>query len=80
MTTANTNLEPQSIVAADVRFTTPETEEYTGVPASTLRYYRHKGIGPKSFKIGSRVCYLKSDLDAWLQSQYDSTVTGGDAA
>lgn len=39
-------------------------------PEATLRYWRHKGEGPKSFKIGSRVMYKAADVDAWLDGLY----------
>lgn len=48
------------------------------VPLSTLRYWRVRGEGPKSFKLGRRVVYLRRDLDAWVQAQY-ATATGGAA-
>ncbi len=48
------------------------------IAEGTLRYWRHKGIGPKSFRLGDRkVVYRKDDVIAWLTSQYDSA---GDAA
>lgn len=43
---------------------------------STLRYWRHIGVGPVSFKIGRRVAYRRSDVDAWLAIQYDQTARG----
>ena len=42
-------------------------------PVATLRYWRHQGTGPKSFKVGRRVMYRRTDLRAWLQAQYDAT-------
>lgn len=43
------------------------------VPEATLRYWRHVGIGPKSFKMGPRrVLYLAADVTAWVADQYDS--------
>lgn len=43
--------------------------ERTGIPINTLRYYRHKGIGPKSFKLGGRrVMYDESDVEAWIEN------------
>lgn len=48
----------------------PQVSEKTNIPPATLRYWRHMGTGPKSFKIGGRVAYLESDVDAWLAEQY----------
>lgn len=42
-------------------------------PEATLRYWRHRGEGPTSFKMGSRVMYKAADVDAWIQRQYDAT-------
>ncbi|MCX2934721.1 helix-turn-helix domain-containing protein [Mycobacterium sp. CVI_P3] len=41
----------------------------TRVSPDTLRYWRHTGTaGPPSFKLGRRVLYRRSDVDAWLQA------------
>lgn len=48
-----------------------EVSELTRVPVPSLRYYRHVGHGgPKSFKVGNRVCYWRADVEQWLQEQY----------
>jgi hypothetical protein len=39
--------------------------------AAILRYWRHLGIGPHSFKIGRRVFYRADDVYAWLDAQHD---------
>jgi prophage regulatory protein len=56
------------IVAAEF-MTAPELEEFTGTPASTWRYWAHKGQGPASFKLGRRRVWKKSVVLAWLESQ-----------
>jgi predicted DNA-binding transcriptional regulator AlpA len=56
-----------------------ETSVRTTVPVPTLRFYRHKGTGPKSFKLGGRVVYKEGDVEAWIESQY-ADAGGGDAA
>jgi hypothetical protein len=48
--------------------------EFLGMPAGTLRYWRHQGRGPKSFKYGRRVFYKTSDLDAWAEAQYRNAI------
>lgn len=47
-----------------------------GVPEATLRYWRHKGEGPKSFRLGRRVVYRLDDCEAWLEQQYASERSG----
>lgn len=40
------------------------------VSTSALAKWRSEGTGPKFFKIGGTVRYLKVDLDEWIDSQY----------
>lgn len=48
-----------------------EVAELIRVPEATLRYWRHVGIGPRSFKMGPRrVLYRADDVDAWVAAQY----------
>ena len=54
--------------------TTSEVSIMTTVPVPTLRWWRHVGTGPKSFKLGARkVAYRRADVKAWLEAQYDGT-------
>jgi predicted DNA-binding transcriptional regulator AlpA len=39
------------------------------VPEGTLRYWRHLGSGPRSFKLGRHVRYWRADLILWLSEQ-----------
>lgn len=50
--------------------TLAETAERLRTPAATLRYWRHTGTGPKSFRIGGRVVYKAVDVEAYLDAQY----------
>ena len=34
-------------------------------PKATLRYWRHLGTGPRSFRLGRRVLYRADDLREW---------------
>ena len=40
-------------------------------PVATLRYWRHLGTGPRSFRLGRRVLYRRDDLNDWIQSLHD---------
>jgi hypothetical protein len=40
-------------------------------PVATLRYWRHLGNGPHSFKVGRGVRYWRSDVMTWLEEQSD---------
>lgn len=35
-------------------------------PVATLRYWRHRGVGPDGFRLGRRVVYRREDLDRWV--------------
>jgi len=41
-------------------------------PVATLRYWRHLGAGPDSFRLGRRVMYRSEDLDRWITAQHDA--------
>jgi excisionase family DNA binding protein len=46
--------------------TTAEVAQLTRAPQSTVRYWRHCGTGPKSFRLGRRVLYRRGDVDQWI--------------
>ena len=51
-------------------WTTVEAAEFLGISEATLRGWRHKGYGPKSFTLGQRaVRYLEQDVRDWLDEQ-----------
>lgn len=58
---------------------TKEVSERSGIPVGTLRYYRHRGEGPRSFKLGRRVAYFEDDVEAWIEAQAAATSVGGAA-
>lgn len=46
--------------------TTTEVAETLRTPPETVRYWRHIGKGPKSFKVGRRVLYAAEDVEAFI--------------
>jgi hypothetical protein len=46
---------------------TKQAAEYTGIPASTLRWMRYI-VGPKFYKPRGRVLYDVADLDSFMDS------------
>jgi len=46
-----------------------------GRPVATLRFWRHQGTGPKSFRLGGRVVYKAADVEAWIEASYDAEPT-----
>jgi excisionase family DNA binding protein len=49
--------------------TITEAAELLRAPVATLRYWRHLGSGPRSFRLGRRVLYRRDDLRAWIDAQ-----------
>lgn len=47
-----------------------DVSKMTGIPESTLRYYRHMRKGPKSALVGRRVMYRVDDVRAWIDDQF----------
>jgi excisionase family DNA binding protein len=58
--------------------TTEEVGQALRTPTETVRYWRHVGKGPASFKIGRRVLYDEADVQAWIESE--RAAQAGDAA
>ncbi|SFU02128.1 DNA binding domain-containing protein, excisionase family [Geodermatophilus amargosae] len=51
--------------------TITEAAELLRAPVATLRYWRHLGTGPRSFRLGRRVLYRRDDLNAWIGAQHE---------
>ncbi len=49
--------------------TITEAPEVLRAPVATLRYWRHLGTGPTSFRLGRRVLYRRTDLRTWIDAQ-----------
>jgi excisionase family DNA binding protein len=47
--------------------TTAEVAELLRAPLETVRYWRHVGKGPKSFKVGRAVLYAVEDVEAFVE-------------
>lgn len=56
--------------------TITEAAELLRSPVATLRYWRHLGTGPHSFKIGRHVLYRRSDLLDWINEQVGRDESG----
>jgi len=56
----------------DELLTIGEVADIIRVPVATLRYWRHLGDGPDSFRIGRGVRYWRSAVYEWLHNQSDS--------
>lgn len=47
--------------------TTEEVADLLRAPVESVRYWRHIGKGPKSFKVGRRVLYAVEDVEAFVR-------------
>lgn len=48
--------------------TTDEVAELCRTSPETVRYWRHIGKGPASFKLGRRVLYAREDVEAHVRA------------
>ena len=53
--------------------TITEAADVLRAPVATLRYWRHLGTGPMSFRLGRRVLYRRTDLRTWIDAQADQS-------
>lgn len=47
--------------------TTAEVAELLRMPTESVRFWRHVGKGPASFKVGRRVLYAVEDVEAFIE-------------
>lgn len=59
--------------------TTAEVAALLRAPVESVRYWRHVGRGPRSFKVGRRVLYAAADVTEYVEQARRAT-GGSDAA
>lgn len=59
----------QPAAGLDPLLSADELAEYLGRPVGTLWAWRKRGHGPKALRIGGRLAYRVSDVNAWLAAQ-----------
>ena len=52
--------------------TITEAADLLRAPVATLRYWRHLGTGPTSFRLGRRVLYRRDDVERWVAGRHDA--------
>jgi hypothetical protein len=73
------NLEATTAEAPKVDddlLTIAEVAAIVRAPVATLRYWRHLGTGPHSFRVGRGVRYWRTDVTAWLEAQSKGPLAG----
>ena len=69
MSDRNPSRDPELLTIA-------EAAELLRAPVATLRYWRHLGTGPRSFRLGRRVLYRRDDLHNWIDHQRGDAEAG----
>ena len=64
-------------MASSELLTIGEAADMLRTPLATLRYWRHRGTGPRSFKVGRRVLYRHADLTEWIDEAQCSDAAYG---
>lgn len=54
------------ISMAEKLLTLAEVADLLSVPIGTLYSWRHRGEGPRGYKMGRHVRYSRASVDAWL--------------
>ena len=65
-----------SALAHDELLTISEVAAILRAPVATMRYWRHLGTGPRSFRLGRRVVYRAGDLQEWIDAQARASNSG----
>ena len=60
---------PNDPPPANELLTISEVAAIVRAPIATLRYWRHLGNGPRSFRVGRGVRYWRHDVTDWLHQQ-----------
>jgi excisionase family DNA binding protein len=64
------NASPEYLTTADVA-------ELLRTAPSTVRYWRHIGEGPPGFKVGRRVLYARTAVDAFIAERIEEDKARG---
>lgn len=53
----------------DPLWSVQDTARYLGVPVATLYRWRHRGIGPKAYRVGRHLRYDPALVRQWLRDE-----------
>lgn len=65
--------QTRDAVTLDELMTANEVADVLGLSTGTLANWRSLGIGPTYLKLGGRVRYRASNVNAWVSSQENET-------
>lgn len=60
--------------------TTTEVAALLRTSPETVRYWRHVGKGPESFKIGRRVLYARQSVESYIEAAQRAAVAARSAS
>jgi excisionase family DNA binding protein len=63
--------KPDDSAGSEGLLSPQQVAEFLGVSVTTIYQWRYRSEGPAGFKLGGRVRYRRSDLEAWLQRHAD---------
>lgn len=46
-----------------------DASAYLGIPVATLYQWRHRGVGPKAFRLGKHLRYEPAAVLRWLEQE-----------
>ena len=62
------NSPPQTVLERGRPLSVEAAARAMGIVPGTLRNWRSAGTGPRSHKVGSKIVFFESDVDAYLAS------------
>lgn len=65
----DTAVTSTQLIEDDELWTTAETAAFLRRPPGTLGQWRHRGQGPKSFRLVGQVVYRRSEVLRWVAEQ-----------
>lgn len=65
------------MTGSDIILTVQQVSDYLEVPVATLYAWRHRRVGPPSFRIGRHLRYRRSDLEHWIEGRIADDVRTG---
>ena len=83
MTTRRHPMSPRTLPRSSPSCTLAEIAEYLHVPVQTLYDLRSQGRGPRGFRVGRRLQFRQSEVEAWLaglEEEDEPAGVGGDSA
>ncbi len=62
-------------VTVDPLWDVDDVSTFLRVPVPTLYQWRHRGLGPRAFKVGRHLRYDPAEVHAWLRRQRNDDVS-----